>query len=160
MAKRVTIQELTGCTPQEANFVIEYTIDFDVRRASRASGWAAESGRKIRDKPNVMAAIQAILLNRMDAASINAEWVLLAAYDNYRVAHANKNVTAANTALTIIAKHSAVDAFAAEKLTLVDDRDIKAKLDRGRDRVAALARGEDGPVDTPELDDLVVSFMS
>ena len=144
MAKRVTIQELTGCTAQEANFVIEYTTDWDARRAATVSGYSADYGYKLRDQENIQAAIKAILLNRMDAASITAEWVLMAAYDNYHAARYEKNITAANTALQIIAKHSAVDAFAAKKLLLVDDSEVKAKLNRGRDRVAMAKRVVNG----------------
>lgn len=148
MAKRVTVKELTGCTPQEINFVIEYTIDWNARRAAKASGYHPDMGYKLRERDHIEAAIKTVLLNRMDAASIDAEWVLLAAYDNYKIALSAGNITAANTALSIIAKHSAVDAFAAEKLMLVDDSEIKARLDRGRDRVAKLNQPDE------------VSFMS
>lgn len=138
MAKRVTIQELTGCSPQEANFVIEYTKDFNPRRAAKASGFAPEYGYNVRDKSHVHQAIQSVLLSRMDSASIDAEWVLLAAYDNYKIALSAGNITAANTALGLIAKHTYVDAFAADKVALVDDSEIKARLNRGRDRVAEM----------------------
>jgi hypothetical protein len=135
MTVRITIAELTGLSPAEANFVIEYTKDFDARRAAKASGYAADSGYTLRDKPLVAVAIQRVIEQRLDASQIDAEWVLMEAVDNHYIARQRGLISASNTALTLVAKHVFVDAFAAEKVEVNSDKEVMERLLRGRKRM-------------------------
>jgi len=135
MPVRITITELAGLSHQEAQFVIEYTKDWDARRAAKAAGYAAETGYTLRDKPNVAAAIQRVISQRLDASQIDAEWVLMEAVDNHYIARQKGNISASNTALTLVAKHVFVDAFAAEKVEVNSDKEVMERLLRGRKRM-------------------------
>lgn len=135
MTVRITIAELTGLLPAEANFVIEYTKDFDARRAAKASGYEPDSGYALRQKDLVAAAIQRVLAQRLDASQIDAEWVLMEAVDNHYIARQKGQVSASNTALTLVAKHVFVDAFAAEKVEVNSDTEVMERLLRGRKRM-------------------------
>jgi len=141
------IEQLTGIelTDQELQFVIEYSKDFNFRRAAIVAGYSADYGHKVRDKPNVQAAVTRILANRLKASDISAEWLLMELVDNHMLARQADNLTASNTALGHIAKHKFVDANAADKVQLVDGKEILAKLARGRDRVRK-AKGNENEV--------------
>lgn len=147
MVKRVTLPELgaTGLMPAEANFVIEYVKDFAARRAAEASGYAADTGYTLRDKPHIASAISYVLSSRLEASHIDAEWVLMEAVDNHLIARQRGNITASNTALNLIAKHVFVDAFAAEKVEVSSDKEIMERLLRGRQR--ARERDSDNTLD-------------
>lgn len=132
-----TMAELEACTWKELNFVIEYCKDFNARRAATASGWAPDSAYEVRDRPVVEAAIAVVLKDRLRISDIDAEWLLMEMVDNSQIAKQGGNISASNTALGLVAKHKMVDAFAAEKIQVIDGKQIMAKLTDGRDRVAA-----------------------
>lgn len=136
MARRITQGELTGLNPKEANFVIEYCKDFSARRAAEASGYAADSGYTLKERFDIAAAIERVLESRLAASHIDAEWVLMEAVDNHLIARQQGKITASNTALGIIARHKFVDAMSAEKIEVVDDKQIMERLLRGRKRAA------------------------
>lgn len=115
MPPRLTVKDLTGLTPKEANFVIEYTKDFAARRAAEASGFAPDSGYALLKKLHIVTAIDDILKRRLDASHIDAEWVLMEAVDNHMIARQQGNISASTTALTLVAKHVMVDAMASDK---------------------------------------------
>ena len=133
-ARDIITADLHGLKPQEVSFVIEYCKDFSARRAAEASGLAPDTGYTFKEKPLVAAAIQKILGSRLEASHIDAEWVLMEAVDNHMIARQAGNITASNTALTLVAKHTFVDAFAAEKVEVSSDADVMARLLRGRER--------------------------
>ncbi len=133
-ARKIITADLHGLSNKELNFVIEYCKDFSARRAAEASGYAPDTGYSIKEKPLIDAAIQKILGNRLEASHIDAEWVLMQAVDNCQIALQQGNISASNTALTIVAKHTFVDAFAAEKVEVSSDADVMARLLRGRER--------------------------
>lgn len=135
MARKVTAEKLKGLSPKEANFVIEYTKDFSARRAAAASGYAPDSGYDLRDRSNIAAAIDNVISGRLAASDITVEWLLHEFVDNHIIARQQGKYAASNTALGLIAKHKFVDAFAAEKVDIVDDREIAERLRRGRERV-------------------------
>lgn len=143
MARRITAGELTGLTPKEANFVIEYCKDFSPRRAAEASGYSADHGYTLRDQFHVTAAIENVLASRLAASHIDAEWLLMEAVDNHLIARQQGKITASNTALNIIGRHKFVDSFAAEKIEMTDDSQVMERLIRGRKRAAA-ANKDDG----------------
>ena len=153
MPQRITISDLTGLKPKEANFVIEYCKDWSARRAATASGYAADSGYALAEKPHVAAAIERVLASRLDASHIDAEWVLMEAVDNHFIARLMGNITASNTALGICAKHKMVDAFAAEKIEVSSDKDVMDRLMRGRKRLSSQQIADD------TTDGVEVSFL-
>lgn len=135
MPQKITISDLTGLKPAEANFVIEYCKDFSARRAAEASGYAADTGYQLKEKEHIAAAIQHILTKRLEASHIDAEWVLMEAVDNHMIARQQGNISASNTSLNLVAKHVFVDAFAAEKVDVSSDKEIMERLMRGRKRL-------------------------
>ena len=134
MGRAVSIAKLAGLKPNEASFVIEYSRDFNERRAAKVSGFEADKGPKLLNKREIADAIERIVEARLEAVDIDAEWVLLAAYDNYRLALYGDNINAANTALKLIGTNHMVDAFAAKRVELSTDEAIKERLQRGRER--------------------------
>ena len=135
MPRRITITELTGLKPKEANFVIEFTKDFAPRRAAEASGYSADYGYSLLDMEHISVAVDHVLAQRLESSHIDAEWVLMEAVDNHMIARQQGNINASNTALTLVAKHVFVDAFAAEKVEINSDKEIMARLLRGRARM-------------------------
>lgn len=143
MPQKITVTDLTGLSPKRANFVIEYCKDFDARRAARSSGFAPDTGYSLVVEDDIAAAIDHILASRLEASHIDAEWVLMEAVDNHLIARQQGNISSSNTALGIVAKHKMVDAFAAEKIEVNSDKEIMARLQRGRQRL----NGSDEPGD-------------
>lgn len=135
MARKITVTDLTGLSPKEANFVIEYVKDFDPRRAAEMSGYAADTGYMLVKKEKIAETIDHILQQRLEAANIDAEWVLMEAVDNHLIARQQGNISASNTALNMVAKHMFVDAFAAEKIEVNSDKEVMDRLLRGRKRM-------------------------
>jgi len=151
MPQRITIKDLTGLTPKEANFVIEYCKDFHARRSAEASGYKPDSGYELKEKDHIKKAINHILNQRLEASDIDAEWVLMEAVDNHLIARQAGNLTASNTSLNLVAKHVFVDAFAAEKINVTDDKEVMERLIRGRKRLIKEKTSDD--------DDNEVSFL-
>jgi len=129
------IKALGVTDPKRINFIIEYSKDFDARRAAAVSGFSADSGYRIRDEDDIQAAISMIIQHRLDSSHITAEWVLMEAVDNHLIARQNGNISASNTALNLIAKHAAVDAYAAERVEIAGDEAVKERLLRARKRL-------------------------
>ena len=148
MPNRITVSDLTGLKPKEINFVIEYCKDFSARRAAEASGYAADTGYNLKEMKNIENAINIVLASRLESSHIDAEWLLMEAVDNHKIARQRGNISASNTALGIIAKHKHVDAYAAEQIIVNSDQDIMDRLQRGRKRM-----GESNTVEP------VVSFL-
>ena len=136
MHKRAKPELVLGLKPKEMNFVIEYTKDFSARRAAEASGYAADTGYMLKEKEHIQAAIDLVLLQRLEASHVDAEWVLMEAVDNHMLARQQGNITASNTALNLIAKHTLVDALASDKLNMNihGDKAVMERLLRGRKR--------------------------
>ncbi len=134
MIRRITITELTGLKPKKANFVIEYCKDFSARRAAEASGFSPDTGYQLLKDEGIDAAIGNILTERLEASHIDAEWALMEAVDNHMIARQQGNISASNTALSLVIKHKFVDGFAAEKVELNSDKEVMERLLRGRKR--------------------------
>jgi phage terminase small subunit len=136
--KRISLADIYGVgisDPKRANFVIEYSKDFDARRAAAVSGYAADYGYKLRDDPEIQAALEHILTYRLETSHVDAEWLLWELVDNHQIARAAGNISASNTALNTLAKHAMIDAFAAEKVEIAGDEAIKERLLRARKRM-------------------------
>lgn len=156
--RRIDLHDLPlGLTPKETAFVIEYSKDFDARRAAAAAGYSPDSGYTIRDKPLVQASLDRILQARLDVSHIDAEWVLMELVDNHLIARATGKLTASNTALQTIAKLAKVDAFAAEKVLVAGDEAVMERLQRARQRMNPFAAPP--PAEAPAAPDEPVSFL-
>lgn len=130
-------------------FVIEYCKDFNARRAAVVCGYEADSGYNISKREDVQACVAVIIGNRLEASHIDAEWVLMEAVDNHLLARQDNNISASNTALGLIAKHTMVDALASDKLNLnvQGDRLVMERLMRARKRM----QPDDDDDDTEEV---------
>ena len=125
--------------PDYWTFVGEYVKDFNARRAARVSGLDPDQSYSIRDSPLVAEAIQRVVEHKLASKDIDQRWVLMFAVDNAIIARQSGNISASNTALTIVAKHSAVDAFAAEKHEISDSAALVTRLQRARARMTKVS---------------------
>ena len=127
--------------PGEANFLIEYSKDFNHRRAAEASGMHPDEGSKLLKTENIIIGLSHILLHRLDVADIDVEWVLMECVDNHLLARQAGNLPASNTALNLIMKHTLVDAVASDKLNMNvhTDKEVMDRLFRGRERAKQLS---------------------
>jgi len=146
--RNVRLLDQLKLPPKYANFVVEYVKDFAPRRAAEASGFAAETGYSLLDKPEIGDAIAYIIEQRLEANQIDADWLLTEMVDNHMIARQQGNITASNTSLSMVGKHKRVDAFAADKIKVSTDADVADRLITARKRLIER--------DTPEDD---VSFL-
>lgn len=145
--RRVTLLDELKLPPKLANFVVEYIKDFAPRRAAEASGYAADTGYSLIQKPEVSKAIEYIIQQRLEANQIDSDWLLGEMVDNHLIARQLGNISASNTALSMVGKHKRVDAFAADKIKVTTDSDVMERLIAARRRM-----------NKPDEDD-EVSFM-
>lgn len=139
-----------GLKPKEVRFVIEYFKDHDARRAAVVSGYSADSGYAIVSRDVIHEAIALLQVHLLDDAVIDADWLLTELVDNHYIARQNNNLSASNTALNTIAKHVRVDAFAADKVVVSTDEDVKTALQKARERLQIHSKAvpeEEGGVD-------------
>lgn len=131
--------------PKRANFVVEYTKDFATRRAAEASGFSPDMGYKLLEEELIQDAIQEIVIERVENAGIDAQWLLQELVDNHRIARQMGNISASNTSLKIIAQLAVIDAMAKQKVELdvISDKELMERLQRGRLR---LKEGKDEEV--------------
>lgn len=141
MSARITIGELTGLHPRHAAFVVEYLKDFDAGMAAERAGYSRGTGQSLLTTQEIADALSKVVEERLQNVCIDAEWVLLELVDNHILARQQGKLTASNTALRTIAQHASVDAFAAEKVQIAGDDEIRARLLRGRKH----RRGDDEP---------------
>jgi hypothetical protein len=133
--KRITLADLIRLPPKEANFVVEYVKDFAARRAAEASGYSPDYGHKLVEKQEISEAIEYIIQKRLEDAMIDTDWLLYEMVDNHMIARQQGNITASNTALSLVGKHKRIDAFAADKIKVTTDADVVERLVAARKRV-------------------------
>jgi len=133
--RRITIADIINLPPKKANFVVEYMKDFAPRRAAEASGYTADHGYKLLSEPEISAAIEHIIQQRLEVNMIDADWLLGEMVDNHMIARHQGNITASNTALNMVGKHKRVDAFAADKIKVTTDADVMDRLVAARRRL-------------------------
>jgi hypothetical protein len=148
-SRRLTLltgPELTGLrNHKDILFVIEYLKDFSKSRAAEAAGYSKSHGVKLVERPEIQAAIDRVLSDRLQASDIDAEWLLMEAVDNHLIARQSDKLAASNAALNIIAKHVFVDAYAAEKVEVTSDKEVMERLLRARQRVNKEVNTEELP---------------
>lgn len=123
-----------GLSHKEFNFLVEYTKDFNARRAALVCGLQPETGYDYAKRPAMIEAIEFLLARRLEASDIDAEWVLMEAVDNVLIAREQGKIAASNGALNIVAKHCNVDAYAAQKVKLDTADEVVDRLKRARQR--------------------------
>lgn len=133
---RITIADIIKLPPKKANFVVEYIKDFAPRRAAEASGYAPDTGHSLLKQSEVSDAIEHIIQKRLEVNCIDSDWLLFEMIDNHMIARQQGNITASNTALSMVGKHKRVDAFAADKIKVSTDADVVDRLVAGRKRLS------------------------
>ncbi len=136
MARIKLTDLLPSLAPKHAVFVVEYMKDFAVQRAAEAAGFARSYGYTVLAEPEVSRAIEHFLQQRLEANQIDADWLLGEMVDNHMLARQQGNISASNTALSLVAKHKRVDAFAADKIKVSTDADVVDRLTAARKRVS------------------------
>ena len=138
MKGKATLKDIMNCGITDHRtllFIIEYMKDLDAPRAAVAVGFSPNHGNELRKDPKVAAAVEKALQGRLEAAHVDADWVLSELIDNHYLARQRGELSQSNSALNLIAKHGNVDAFAAEKIELAGAEEIKERLMRGRKRM-------------------------
>ena len=152
MRRRYLTTDMIGVdiSPKHLSFAIEYSKDFNARRAAVVSGYEADTGYSLSQREDVQQCLAVMINNRLESSHIDAEWVLMEAVDNHLLARQDGNITASNTALGLIAKHTMVDALASDKLNLnvQGDKLVMERLMRARKRMKPPA---DESTDTDEV---------
>jgi len=133
---RVRLTDMIRLPPKKANFVVEYIKDFATRRAAEASGYSPDHGYRLLEDPDINAAIEHIIQQRLEANQIDADWLLTEMVDNHMIARQQGNISASNTALNMVGKHKRVDAFAADKIKVSTDADVIDRLAAARKRLS------------------------
>ena len=151
MIPKLTSEDLTGLKPQYSAFIIEYMKDRAAGRAAESVGYDRQYGSVLLAKPEIRSIIDRLHLERMQNTGIDVEWLLHEMVDNHYLAREYGKISASNSILMGIGKHIYVDAFAAEKVVMSSDVEIKERLIRGRKRNAD--RGK------PHGEDEEVSFL-
>lgn len=139
---------------RHAAFIVEFSKDWNEHRAARASGIDPMQVHELLSKPEVDRCLQMLMEYRLERSHIDAEWLLMELVDNHGIARQSGNIGASNSALNLIAKHAGVDAFAAEKVEIASDEEIRARLLRARKRNC-----EDIPSNMDKHSDEIEGFL-
>ena len=141
--KKIRLLDQLTLPPKKANFVVEYVKDFAQRRAAEASGFSADHGYALLKEELVSDAIEYIIQQRLEVNMIDADWLLFEMVDNHRIARHQGNISASNTALSMVGKHKRVDAFAADKIKVSTDADVMDRLTAARKRLSGTDDDDD-----------------
>ena len=133
---RIGLLKQLKLPPKKANFVVEYIKDFAPRRAAEASGYSADHGYALLKELLVSDAIEYIIQQRLEVNQIDADWLLTEMVDNHMIARQQGNISASNSALTMVGKHKRIDAFAADKIKVSTDADVVDRLVAARQRLS------------------------
>lgn len=134
---------IDGMDHNHVLFVIEYLKTRKATQAAEAIGLNPDAGHELLKRADIASAISVALHHAYTEMKIDAAWVLQELVDNHYLARQMGNLPASNQALNTIAKHAQVDAFAAEKIELAGDEEIRARLARARKRVSEANDGKE-----------------
>ena len=91
--KRVTVKDLEQLDFKRAAFVIEYSRDHDIVRASQVVGIAYTTGQEwVKNDPLVILALNNILESRLESSHVDAQWLLDEYVDNHHIARERGNI--------------------------------------------------------------------
>lgn len=125
----------------EEQFVFEYCKDYDHRRAAEAIGLHPDKGTEMISHPNVAEAIRIVYNAQMTASELTPEIIKEEMYNLYQLALQKKQYGVASKQLDQLARHSHIDAYAAQRVSVAADAEVARALAAGRKRVAQ-SRGE------------------
>lgn len=102
-------------TPKQEAFVREYLIDLNATQAAIRAGYseatAYSQGQRMLKNVEVASALAEATAERAEKCDIDALWVLVEAKKTYQAAFADKNMSAAVSALKLVGSHVDVNAF-------------------------------------------------
>jgi hypothetical protein len=133
-----------------ALFFSEYIKDRSPRRAAEAVGLNPETGYSITQRTDFHDALQEYVSQSIHNTTIDAAWHLAKCVDVTEIGLQTGQLGAVNSALGMVGRHKSVDAFAADKVKVTTDGDVRDRLMSAKRRMAEL-RGE--------VDDDEVSFL-
>lgn len=105
-------------TPKQERFVQEYLIDLNATQAAIRAGYSEDTARAIGyenlTKPYIADMVTKLKAEREERVLCDADWVLKKSMKAVEIFEEDRN-PAMVSALTLVSKHKAVDAFAADK---------------------------------------------
>lgn len=131
--KHYTLDDLP-LTTVEAHFVLEYCSDLNLSRASVACGIDHEEGYNLFQREDIQAHIQRILQNNVKVSDVTADDIMTMLYRLYINCMQNNKQGTALQCIKTMGSLGRVDAYAAEKVEMKDDRDVVQRLIRQRQR--------------------------
>ncbi len=144
--RRIKLSDLIQLDAKHALFVLEYVKDGATRRAAEASGYSGDYGYKLLEIPEIADAIDKIFQGRLEANMIDTDWLLYEMVDNHMLARQQGNISASNTALSLVGKHKRIDAFAADKIKVSTDADVVDRLTAARKRLSDIKFQDDDDI--------------
>lgn len=141
-----------------AAFVFEYTFDYQHRRAAEAIGAHPDDGMKLLAEPEVQEAVRHVYNYQMQASDLTAETIKEEMYALYKVAVQDGKLSVAAKLLDQLARHSHIDAYAAQRIAVSADAEVAQKLQSGRQR-AREASLRQNAVDMSEIPNAPRSFL-
>lgn len=142
--------------PSHALFFAQYIKDRSPRRAAEAVGLNPDTGYSITQRPDFHAALQEYVSQSIHNTTIDAAWHLAKCVDVTEIGLQTGQLGAVNSALGMVGRHKSVDAFAADKVKVTTDGDVRERLMTAKQRMNKL-KGIEAPED--EDDDDGVSFL-
>ncbi len=142
---KTALQSQTGIqlSTDEEHFVFEYTKDYDHRRAAEVVGMHPDKGSELIGRENVAEAVRIIYNMQMQSSELTAETVKEEMYMLYKLSLQKGLYSVASKQLDQLARHSHIDAYAAQKVAVAADAEVARALADGRKRLQEL-RGDAG----------------
>jgi len=151
------VSQLTGVslTTEQSIFVIEYCKDFDHRRAAMVLGMHPDEGTNLLGQANVGEAVRHIYNRQLESSELTPEVIKEEMYDLYSIAVQKGQLNNAAKLLDMLAKHSHIDAYAAQKVAIAADAEVARALSNGRKRMldmrGVLDSADDTTFDEPDF---------
>ena len=117
-------------------FVFEYTKDYNHRRAAEAIGLHPDNGNELLNKPHIAEAIRHVYNAQMQASDVTPEVVKEEMYQLYLIAMQKGMLSVASKQLDQLARHSHIDAYAAQRVAVAADAQVAEALAKGRKRIS------------------------
>lgn len=141
--KPVNKQELLGgLNPRQVTFITYYMLSGNSQLASEIAGYSPSYGYTLRNEEGpVRDAIDALMLQKLQQAEINGDWIARRLVENDDYARLTGKLSDSNKALDQLARLSHIDAYASSKMDVVaaSDEDMVAKIREGRARASRAA---------------------
>lgn len=149
------LQRLTGVelNAVEERFVYEYTKDYDHRRAATVCGLHPDRGNQLIALDHIAEAVRIIYNMQLQSTELTAETVKQEMLNLYHLALQKGNYSIASRQLDQLAKHSHIDAYAAQKVAVAADAEVARALSDGRKRLNEARAAAAGHAPVAESDE-------